>query len=173
MPKKYGDYKQSVRQGEAVEVLFMDALKKKYPDCTVSSSTIFENYVKHIDVNFELGNCKTTFDVKSEKKVSRSDENTSKEYTWVEIQNNFGGNGWAYGSEKYLAFEWNDEFIIVERKKLLNMVQTCKLPGILTENKNLPEYAQYQRAKWGNKDICVLTPIADIRKIAHMTIEKS
>jgi hypothetical protein len=91
----------------------------------------------------------------------------------VEIQNNFGGNGWAYGSEKYLAFEWNDEFIIVEREKLLNMVQNCKLTGILTENKNLPEYAQYQRAKWGNKDICVLTPIADIRKIAHMTIEKS
>ena len=172
MAKKYGDYKVSVSDGETAEISFMRALKKKFNECEVSTSNRWENKTKHIDVKFSLGKCKTTFDVKSKKRVSRSDSETSKDFTWVELQNNFGGKGWAYGDEKYIAFEWDDEFIIVERQKLLDMVNENKLPGILTENYNLLEYAQYQRAKWNNKDICVLTPISDIIAISHMIIEK-
>jgi hypothetical protein len=173
MPKKYGDYKGSVTIGEAAEELFMNALKKEYPNCTVNSSNFYDNYTRHIDVHFRLNKCKVSFDVKSEKKVNRKDSDTSKEYTWIELQNNHGGPGWAYGSEKYIAFEWGDEFIIVERNALLSMVNEKKVPGILTENNNLPEYSQYQRAKWGNKDICVLTPISDIKDISHKIIKKA
>lgn len=172
MAKRYGDYKESVKIGESVENQFMKALKKKFNGCVVSSTTRWDNQTKHIDVHFLLGQCVTTFDVKAEKKVNRSDTDTSKDFTWVELQNNFGTKGWAYGDEKYIAFEWNDSFIIVDRQKLLDLTNKNKLPEIIYENKDLEPYCQYQRRKWGNQDICVLTPIDDIMSISHMILEK-
>lgn len=172
MAKKYGDYKKSVKIGESVEKQFMKALKKKFNECKLETTTKWINQTKHIDVHFVLGECDTTFDVKAEKKVNRSDSDTSKDFTWVELQNNFGTKGWAYGDEKYIAFEWNDSFIIVNREKLLGLTNTNKSPGILYENKDLVPYCQYQRRKWGNQDICVLTPINDIMNISHMILQK-
>lgn len=172
MAKKYGDYKKSVELGNAVEEKFMNALKNKFKGCNVYSSTKWENQNKHIDVKFILEECKVTFDVKSEKKVSRSDSDASKDFTWVELQNNFGGKGWLYGSEKYIAFEWDDSFIIVDRKKLLDLTNTKKIPGLIFDKDEFVPYCQYQRKKWGNNDICVLTPIADIIEISHMIIKK-
>jgi len=172
MAKIYGDYKESVKNGESVEEQFMKALKKKFDKCILTTSTKWENKNKHIDVTFQLGKCNATFDVKSQKKVNRSDSDTSIEYTWVELQNNFGAKGWAYGDEKYIAFEWNDTFIIVDRLKLLDLTNKNKLPDIIYENKDMTAYCQYQRRKWGNQDICVLTPIEDIIGISHMILEK-
>ena len=173
MSGKYGDYIESVDNGESVEQVFMSALKKRYPNCIVSGSTKFDNKNRHIDVYFRLGDkCRTTFDVKAQKKVNRYDENANDEYTWVELQNNQGFRGWAYGEEKYLAFEWENAFIIVERAKLLDLVNNNKVEGLITENRDIFEYCQYQRSKYGNEDICVLTPIRDIIEIAHKIIEK-
>jgi len=168
----YGEYTKSVADGTAAEERFMKAFVKAFPDSEVKASTVFDNKNRHIDVICKRGNSTVTFDVKAEKKVNRSDSTASAEYTWVELLNNFGRPGWAYGHEKYLAFEWGDEFIIVEREKMLNMVNERKLPGIKTENKNLPAYSQYQRAKYGNKDVCVLTPIADLREISKFILKK-
>ena len=168
----YGEYTKSVADGTAAEERFMKAFVKTFPDSEVKASTVFDNKNRHIDVICKLGNSTVTFDVKAEKKVNRSDSTASTEYTWVELLNNFGRPGWAYGKEKYLAFEWGNEFIIVEREKMLDMVNNRKLPEIKTENKDLPAYSQYQRAKYGNKDVCVLTPIADLREIAKFILKK-
>ena len=168
----YGEYTKSVADGTAAEERFMKAFVKTFPDSEVKASTVFDNKNRHIDVICKRGNSTVTFDVKAEKKVNRSDSTASTEYTWVELLNNFGRPGWAYGKEKYLAFEWGNEFIIVEREKMLDMVNNRKLPEIKTENKDLPAYSQYQRAKYGNKDVCVLTPIADLREIAKFILKK-
>jgi hypothetical protein len=168
----YGEYTKSVADGTAAEERFMKAFVKTFPDSEVKASTVFDNKNRHIDVICKRGNSTVTFDVKAEKKVNRSDSTASTEYTWVELLTNFGRPGWAYGKEKYLAFEWGNEFIIVEREKMLNMVNDRKLPEIKTENKDLPAYSQYQRAKYGNKDVCVLTPIADLREISKFILKK-
>ena len=172
MPKNYGDYKQSVDEGLMAQKRFIDAFQKKYPNSKIRPSTKFEDSNRHIDVVCQRGNTEVTFDVKKQKKVNRSDNNLSGDFTWVELQNNYGGKGWAYGSEKYVALEMPEHFIIVERAKLLKLVIENKLDKIETENKNLPAYSQYKRAKYGNDDISVLTPYNDIYKIAHCLLEK-
>ena len=175
MPKQYGDYLDSVNNGLAVQDVFIKALNKylkDYPDTKIRTSTLYEDKNKHIDVVCSRGNTTVTFDVKEQKKLHRYDDKPSDIYTWVELQNNYGGNGWIYGSEKYLAFEKGNTFIVVDRIKLLNLVVENKKEPILYSNKVLSPYMQYQRRNYGNLDISVLVPYSDIIKISHSIINK-
>ena len=171
-PKKCGDYQYSVDEGLLAQERFIEAFKKQYPNSEIRTSTLFEDKNRHIDVICKRGKVEITFDVKKQKKVNRSDDAASGEFTWVELQNNFGGKGWAYGSEKYIALEMPEHFIIVEREKLLNLVNENKLNNVETDNRNLPPYSQYKRIKYGNDDLSVLTPYEDIYKIAHSLLQK-
>ena len=175
MPKQYGDYAESVNRGLAVQDVFIKSLNnylKDYPDIKIRTATLYEDKNKHIDVVCSHGNTSVTFDVKEQKKIHRYDDNPSDIYTWVELQNNYGGKGWLYGEEKYLAFEKGNTFIIVDRNKLLNLVIENKKEPILYRNKILTPYMQYQRKDYGNLDISVLVPYIDIIKISHSIIEK-
>ena len=167
MPKQYGDYEESVKDGLIVEDRFVKMFAINYPNTKIRTSTLYEDKNKHIDVICSRGNTTVTFDVKEQKKLHRYDDRPSDVYTWVELQNNYGNKGWIYGQEKYIAFEKNNEFIIVERKKLLNLILENKQEPIIFENKVLKPYMQYQRKKYGNLDISVLTPYEDLYKIAH------
>ena len=171
MPKQYGDYEESVMNGLLVQDKFIELFDKNYPNTKIRQATLFEDKNQHIDVICKRGNTEVTFDVKEQKKIHRYDEKPSNEYTWVELQNNFGGKGWIYGKEKYLAMEYNNSFIIVERQKLLNLIVENKKEPILYENKILTPYMQYQRKKYDNNDISVLTPYKDIINIAHNIIK--
>lgn len=175
MPKQYGDYTESVDSGLAIQDVFIKSLKKylkDYPGTNIRTSTLYEDKNKHIDVVCSRGNTTVTFDVKEQKKLHRYDDKPSDVYTWVELQNNYGGKGWIYGSEKYLAFEKGNSFIIVDRVKLLNLVVDNKKEPILYSNKVLSPYMQYQRKNYGNLDINVLVPYNDIIKISHSIIDK-
>ena len=175
MPKQYGDYKESVNSGIAVQDKFINALNKylkDYPDTEIRTSTLYEDKNKHIDVVCSRGSTTVTFDVKEQKKIHRYDDRPSDIYTWVELQNNFGGKGWIYGKEKYLAFEKGNSFIITERNRLLNLVLENKKDPIVYSNKVLTPYMQYQRKNYGNLDINVLVPYKDIITISHNIIEK-
>lgn len=172
MPKNYGEYQQSVDEGLMAQARFVDAFRKRFPDSKIRSATLFEDRTRHIDVICKRGNTEITFDVKKQKKVKRGDDLVSEEFTWVELQNNYGGKGWIYGNEKYIALEMPEHFIIVERSKLLELVNKNKLDKIETDNHNLPPYSQYKRSKYGNDDLSVLTPYKDIYKIAYYILEK-
>lgn len=172
MPKQYGDYEESVKSGLKAQDKFIDLFLDNYPSTKIRTATLYEDKNKHIDVICSRGNTTVTFDVKEQKKLHRYDDNPSDIYTWVELQNNFGGKGWIYGKEKYLAFEKGESFIIVDRTKLLNLVVENKKDPILYSNKTLMPYMQYQRKNYGNFDISVLVPYSDIIKISHNIIEK-
>ena len=170
MPKQYGDYEESVNSGLKAEDRFAEVFVKNFPNTKVRTSTLYENKNMHIDVICSRGNTTVTFDVKEQKKLHRYDDKPSDVYTWVELQNNVGNKGWVYGEEKYIAFEKGNEFIIVEREKLLNLILEKKQEPIVFENRILKPYMQYQRKKYDNLDISVLTPYDDLYKIAHKVI---
>ena len=171
MPKQYGDYEESVNSGLKTQEKFIDIFVKNYPSTKIRTATLYEDKNKHIDVICSRGNTTVTFDVKEQKKLHRYDEEPSNVYTWVELQNNFGGKGWVYGQEKYVAFEKGNEFIIVDRTKLLNLILENKKEPILFDSGDLKPYMQYQRKKYDNLDINVLTPYDDLNKIAHTIIK--
>jgi len=78
------------------------------------------------------------FDLKKIKNKKRG-----AEWLWVEFKNSKGHPGWIHGDSHFVAFERVDDFVIVNRKELLNWLSSGKvrydLPFV-----NLAKKAKYR-----------------------------
>lgn len=113
------------------------------------------------------------YDPKAPKKILRSDEEASKIYNWIEMKNGDGYTGWLYSSpDVHLVFETIDEWIFVEKQKLIPLVEEkCGggielMPYLIPKvSKHVKLYMPYRRFR--REDSIVLITIDDIRSVAY------
>ena len=55
---------------------------------------------------------------KAQKKIKRTDAEVNDDLIWVEFLNVAGRGGWLVGAAEYIAFERENDFIIVNRAAL-------------------------------------------------------
>jgi len=101
------------------------------------------------------------FDVKKIKNKKQS-----QEWLWIEFKNSSGKNGWIHGDAHFVAFERNYDFIIVNRKELLEWLSSSKkirydLPFVNLAKK--AKYRIYKRA--GKKEEITQINIKDLQKL--------
>jgi len=107
--------------GLSVEKKFIEVTRGLYGSKNVKISTTEENMIHHIDCFIDG----VSYDVKSEKKLNRNDEESSPDVIWLEYKNVKGYTGWLF-SEKLqkIAFYRNSQFYIIDRIKLMEYAKT-------------------------------------------------
>jgi hypothetical protein len=80
---------------------------------------------EHWDVCLVSPTERLRVDVKARKKESRSNSTTQDQWVWLELHGvNPGNAGWLYGGlAELIAFERTDDFVLVERKRLIRRVE--------------------------------------------------
>jgi hypothetical protein len=150
------------KTGQMAEDLFYKILTQKGK---VRAATTSENKA-HTDFFLTIGDKTFTYDVKALKKASRNDSNTSDELVWLEFKNVHGNLGWLHAeSLDYLAFERKTDFIVVDRKLLLELaLKICDLTKIV-KSSSQALYSSYTR--WQRHDEISLIKMSDIQSIQH------
>lgn len=108
---------------------------------------------EHWDLKLEI-----KYDVKSMKKVKRSDLHPNENIHWVELKNVHGKLGWLYGEANKFSFETEDYWIEVDKIKLQDFIkekcknkETCQTPEL---------YKLYTRES--RKDVVTLVKTIDL-----------
>jgi len=109
---------------------------------------------EHWDGIFVIDGLERRVDIKSQKSIKRG-EDPSQTHTWIELVNVNGKLGWLYGEADIIAFEYNDEWILCDRMKLLH--ETIKTLSLDFGKKEGQLYRRYQR-----RDVLVLVPLTVI-----------
>ena len=115
----------------------------------------------HIDVFLTKDNYETrSLDIKARKKIKRTDAETNDELIWVEFLNVAGNGGWLVGAAEYIAFERENDFIIVNRRALWKLcMEKVDQNSRVTSSKDAL-YKIYQRQ--GRKDEISIIKFSDI-----------
>ena len=148
--------------GENAETLFKKLLVKLGD---VDEARI-DGQLTHIDFILKRNDKPALkYEVKSRKKVRRSDLGVTDDTIWVEFSNVMGDRGWLYGKADYMAFERELDFVIVERSALVKMAEEkCKLfPLVRFSEEAL--YRGYQRK--GRNDLLSMVRMSDIIDVAE------
>lgn len=160
-------YNQFYKVGLAKEDAFAKLLVDTYGGKTRHSSKEDDMY-NHLDIIWSFNNKDYSFDVKGLKKHNQKDINTDDSIHWIEIQNVRGNKGWIFGKADYIAFETNENWLIVRRNDIIDWIDKKVIDKTIVYSKDL--YTYYQR--YGRDDIVVKVLTEDLRKIAHATINK-
>lgn len=146
--------------GEEAEKKFYEVMKSQCEQ--IRPSTREENMFGHID--FICDGVK--YDVKAHKKLNRWDKTTS-DSVWVEFRNVRGNRGWIKGDADKIAFQQDNEFLIVDRLKLFNWLKD--------EIKDLSVYSvkQYKKLyqRQGRKDVITLINYSDLTPFIEKRIK--
>ena len=86
----------------------------------VKAASTYEQIHEHIDFHIDNGSLKFTVDVKAQKNTTHPTE----DQLWIEFKNVLGHIGWLYGKSDCIAFEVDNFFYIVNRKKLINLCES-------------------------------------------------
>ncbi|MBC7876500.1 MAG: hypothetical protein H7Y59_04950 [Anaerolineales bacterium] len=163
------DKKDSLELGENAEQLFIVLAVKS--GWKISASSKDENIDEHWDYLIEKENDTFKVEVKSRKRVSRSDEGLQSDKTWVELHGvRPKDTGWLFGKADLIAFEKEKSFIFVKRLDLLAVVnKKVNLVAKVREAKDAL-YKIYTRP--GRKDKLTLLLTQDIEEIKFMEWNK-
>ena len=153
------DINKFIEEGKKIELSFSKFLEK--PIASTRKQDMFE----HWDVKGTLPSLREKvilkFDVKGQKKENRSDKSYMNSSTWIELKNVQGKAGWASGKADYIAFNRMQEWLLVDRKELLNFTEE-KIKSLgFKEGKEL--YHVYTRA--GKKDVIVKVLFEDLESL--------
>lgn len=166
---KYDQTGSAFAAGDSAETSFEKALKKANLPFRKAN---FQEEISHIDFFVSgLAARDVAIDVKARKKIKRSDNAVNDELLWVEFQNVAGRRGWLYGKAEIIAFERENDFLLVNRKLFARLCEKlCDITRI-NENVSMPLYTGYQRK--GRKDIVSLIKMKDIfENIKYSHIKK-
>lgn len=122
------------------------------------------NIDEHYDYIISKENQTFKVEVKSKKRVSRSDDGTQDELIWVELHGvREKDPGWLFGKADLIAFELKSSFRIVKRVDLVKRINK-----LLDFNAHVskPEEALYnQYSRPGRPDLLTMIKAEDLRKI--------
>jgi len=114
-------------------------------------------------------------DVKARKKTSRKDTNFNDEWTWLEFKNVRGDPGWLKGGATHIAFERENDFVVVPRGALKDWAaeeieRRCHPDGGSHPHKHWAKNARDAKYKyytrWKREDLLTQVKMADI--ISHV-----
>lgn len=145
----------------STETLFMASMLMTGGWQVLRTATDHEDKFKHWDV--EISGVK--YDIKSSKRINRSDELPQYDYVWVELRNVRGLGGWIVGEAEKIAFELEDTFLIVDRIALFELI-TANIKPVVGKG----PYERYQRQD--RSDLLTLVPVVDLHKIDSYSIPK-
>ena len=153
----------SWNRGQRIEKEFAPLLRQRDPNYRKANR---EEQFRHIDYFSNFG----TIDVKAKKKINRADASEEDELVWVEFKNVQGRDGWLRGQTDIIAFERNNDFILIKRNYLLGMCQVkCDLSKKVTSSRDAL-YKGYQRE--GRKDLISIVKMSDILNMPHQIWKK-
>ena len=151
--------------GNRAETLFSSALDKK--GIPWRYATKKEQIQKHIDFHTDRGKV----DVKCMKKINRVDYNPQQDFIWLEFQNVRGNTGWLCSEVDYIAFERPNDFVIVDRQRLLELAKSlCDLTNMTRQGGMKALYRGYQRQ--GRKDIISMIKMSDVLTLPFKSLPK-
>ncbi len=136
---------------------------------SIFNDIIFSNKSQDINEHWDL-KLEFKIDVKSLKKISRSDIETNEFYHFIELKNVLGKLGWLYGKADYFAFETNEYWILVSKAKLQDFISQ-KITKKYVSNVDESLYCLYTRN--GRKDVITMVKTIDLMFIADEIILKT
>ena len=164
------------RDGEKAEVTFVDLAKKR--GYLPKKATRSENMFAHVDwiltgKSKKGKKVEIKVDVKARKKTSRRDNKYNDEWQWIEFKNVQGKEGWLFGDADFIVFEREEDFVLVNRKELVNWLGACKkirydLPFVSLAK--LAKYKIYQRR--GRRDEITQIKTEDILSLESAQVWK-
>ena len=157
---KYDKTGECIQTGLGAEQLFDQIAESK--SLEIKNAKRRENMQKHID-KYVTENGKTwSVDIKARKKTSRSNSQAQDDWIWIEFQNVRGNAGWLYGDADRIAFETQDDFIIVDRNSLIDYVENVVDMGKSVKFSSQAQYKTYRRA--GRNDLLTMVELSEIKK---------
>ena len=166
---KYDKTGECLQTGLGAEQLFDQIAESK--SLEIKNAKRRENMQKHIDkyVTDDVGTW--SVDIKARKKTSRSNSQAQDDWIWIEFQNVRGDVGWLYGEADRIAFETQDNFIIVDRSSLIDYVENVVDMGKSVKYSSQAQYRTYRRA--GRNDLLTMVELSEIKKnCKHFVWEK-
>ena len=166
---KYDKTGECLQTGLGAEQLFDQIAESK--SLEIKNAKRRENMQKHIDkyVTDDVGTW--SVDIKARKKTSRSNSQAQDDWIWIEFQNVRGDVGWLYGEADRIAFETQDNFIIVDRSSLIDYVENAVDMGKSVKYSSQAQYRTYRRA--GRNDLLTMVELSEIKKnCKHFVWEK-
>jgi hypothetical protein len=173
-----GDWDHYREKGRVVEIEFGELMGKFGK---VTPSTPEQDMREHIDMFLTSNKTKqtTSFDVKAVKEIKRG---TGKDDTahHIELLNVNGHDGWLYGKATFISFETFKTFVVVDRLKLINLIDRYLDKPIYCFDEPLP-YCIYKRKDYINKhgevkrrkDETMLVETSKLIEIATLIINKN
>ena len=163
---KYDKTGECLQSGLGAEQLFDKIAISKHLE--IKNAKRRDNIQKHIDkyVTDDVGTW--SVDIKARKKTRRSDDNAQDDWIWIEFQNVRGNTGWLYGEADYIAFETQDNFVIVKKDSLIEYVEGAVDMGKSVKYSGEAKYKTYRRA--GRNDLLTMVELSEIKNNCEHSI---
>ena len=149
---------QSWKRGQGVEAMFAKLLNERAIEAREAD---LREQFSHVDYVTDFGK----IDVKARKRVARKDDDVQDELVWLEFKNVQGKFGWLYGKADWIAFEREDDFVLVKRSDLALMGEKLCAVGDRVSTGKDALYKGYQRR--GRKDLLSIVKMSDVLKLSH------
>ena len=157
---KYDKTGECIQTGLGAEQLFEQIAESK--SLETKNAKRRENMHKHIDKYVTENGETWSVDIKARKKTSRSNSQAQDDWIWIEFQNVRGNAGWLYGDADRIAFETQDDFIVVDRNSLIDYVEDVVDMGKSVKYSSQAQYKTYRRA--GRNDLLTMVELSEIKK---------
>lgn len=150
--------------GFSAEVIFKQLAEGKGYSVRVAGR---EEQFSHVDFILEKDSKEWRIDVKGAKRIKRTDKEVNYHTTWLEWKTGHGKDGWLVADKgcENIAFELENEFVIVSRKELKKLAEKlCDL----TKRVDSPKKALYCGYKrFGRQDLLSIIKTEDLKQIQH------
>lgn len=168
-----GTIKEYVKNSKPNVESFVKCFSNNENDDIIFPETI-QDKLEHWDVQING----QKYDPKALKKILRSDDDVSTTHHWVELKNGDGFTGWLYSSpDVHLIFETLDEWIFIEKSKLIPLIEEKCEGGLNLMPYPIPQsskyvklYVPYRRFK--RSDSIVLVTNEDLKSVSYKILKK-
>lgn len=164
------DKKDSLELGQNAESKFAEAAKKL--GWIISPASQQGNMNEHYDYLIKKDEKAFKVEVKSLKRMSRSDSSVQDQFIWIELHGvRKNDKGWLYGFADLIAFEMTRSFRIVKRIDLVGLVNS--LVDFNTKV-SLPKDALYKLySRQGRPDVLTIIKSDDLLNIQSTEWKKT
>lgn len=152
--------------GHSAEELFVKLAKDK--GWTVIAATKKQDYYEHWDYIIRKPDVTCYIEVKGMKRLNRNITQDDSQIC-IELMGNAGYPGWIYGKSTHIAFLMKEGFVLVDRKKLVEKVESLvdinQEPKPSKPQKDL--HVIYRRVAFGHKDKIVYITKEELLTVPH------
>jgi len=145
----------------------MNDSERHFAAAVLNKRLVLPTFNEDVNQHWDLKVDGFSYDVKSAKKVKRSDSEVNFSFHWVELKNVNGKQGWLYGKADYIAFEAQFYWLCVRRETLKRAVEALVEDVFELE---FPLFKKYQRR--GRKDVISLIPTELLFTLAEKIYKK-